>query len=93
MALGVNNVAIREEDGRLQVEVPQDGNRPVELLPLIELLPQLDPVTAVLGLTEDERPLLLDLTAEDVAHVLIAGDARRGQDDVATGIGLVVGVG
>jgi DNA segregation ATPase FtsK/SpoIIIE-like protein len=45
----------------------------------MSLLSELPPVTAVLGLAEDGRPVLLDFTEQDMTHILISGISGAGK--------------
>jgi S-DNA-T family DNA segregation ATPase FtsK/SpoIIIE len=49
---------------------------------LMRQVPNIPPVTACLGLTDDGRPLLLRLPSPDVAHVLIAGATGSGKTEL-----------
>ena len=52
---------------------------PVALLELLRYVPELPPATAVLGLTPEGQPVLLDLQQGDVTHVLICGQENAGK--------------
>ncbi len=52
---------------------------PVALLELLEYVPELPPATAVLGLTLEGQPVLLDLQQGDVTHVLVCGRENAGK--------------
>jgi S-DNA-T family DNA segregation ATPase FtsK/SpoIIIE len=86
LALGVASVRVSRQGGSMQLEVPRDDARPVQLLPLISRLAQrksglsqMPPGTAVLGLCDDGAPLLIRLPSPDVAHVLISGTTGSGK--------------
>ncbi|MCA9961652.1 MAG: hypothetical protein KC443_21585 [Anaerolineales bacterium] len=78
-ALGVPDVQMDERNGRFQVQVARPDAPPVPLLDLMPLIAELPPLTAVLGMAEDDRPLLLNLAEEGMTHILIAGDAGAGK--------------
>ncbi len=78
-SFGGSGVRFGQENGRFNVEVDRQEDVPVPLLDLLPLIDELPPVTAVMGLAEDERPVLLNFTEEDMTHILIAGDAGAGK--------------
>ncbi|RME60577.1 MAG: DUF87 domain-containing protein, partial [Caldilineae bacterium] len=83
LALGAREARIYRDGGDINVEIPNDRPAPVRLLPLSKRLTVIPPVTAVLGLDEQGVPLLLRLSAPDVAHVLIAGTTGSGKTALA----------
>jgi len=83
MALGTREARIYREGGEINVEIPRDNPAPVRLLPLCKRLTVVPPASAVLGMDEQGFPLLLRLTAPDVAHVLIAGTTGSGKTALA----------
>ena len=72
-------VSLSREDGQLRLDVSQPSLPPVSLLDLMSLLSDLPPVTAVLGLAEDGRPVLLDFTEQDITHILVSGLSGAGK--------------
>ena len=82
MALGADEVRVARDGEALAVEVPRVDPEPVRLLPLMQGLPAIPPLTACLGLADDGRPLLLRLPSPDVAHVLIAGMTGSGKTEL-----------
>ena len=72
-------VSLSREDGQLRLDVSQPSTPPVSLLDLMSLLSELPPVTAVLGLAEDGRPILLDFTEQDMSHILLSGVSGAGK--------------
>jgi len=86
LALGVPSCRIARDHGVVAVELPRSDPAPVALLPLCARLPHVPPCTAVLGLDDEGVPLLLTLSAADVAHVLIAGSTGSGKTALARGI-------
>jgi DNA segregation ATPase FtsK/SpoIIIE-like protein len=78
-ALRARDVHIEVADGRLSVEVWPRQSYPVDLLDLQASLDELGPLTAVLGLSEDERPVLLNFQSPELAHLLIAGGREAGK--------------
>jgi DNA segregation ATPase FtsK/SpoIIIE, S-DNA-T family len=79
LALGVANVDLRQENGRFHIQVARPEDPPVALLDLLEALTELEPATAVLGLAEDGRPVLLDFTGEQLPHILMVGETGAGK--------------
>ena len=80
LELGTREARIYRSGKEINVEVPREEPEPVRLLPLCERLAFVPPTTAVLGVEENGTPLLLRMSAPDVAHVLVAGDDGLRQD-------------
>jgi S-DNA-T family DNA segregation ATPase FtsK/SpoIIIE len=83
MALGKREARIYRKGSAIHVEVPRAKVEPVRLLPLCNQLAVMPPFTAVLGVEENGTPLLVRLTAPDVAHILIAGTTGSGKTALA----------
>lgn len=83
LALQEREARVVRVDGDLQVELRRDDAPLVRLLPLCRSLQPPPPVTAVLGVEPNGAPLLLRLSAPDVAHVLIAGTTGSGKTALA----------
>ncbi len=83
MALGTKEARIYRDGGEINVEIPVENPDPVRLLPLCKRLTVVPSAAAVLGMDEEGFPLLLRLTAPDVAHVLIAGTTGSGKTALA----------
>lgn len=83
MALGKRAARVYREGEAINIEVPRNKAEPVRLLPLCQRLATVPPITAILGLDPDGVPLLLRLTAPDVAHILIAGTTGSGKTALA----------
>lgn len=77
--LGASDVNITKYDDRLQIAIKQPDNHPVDLLDLMEALPDVSPMTATLGLDEENRPVLLNLLADDIVNILVAGGPEAGK--------------
>ena len=90
LALDVPELRIRRNAGRLHLQIPRDTSRPVSLLTLLEQPGQgkIPPATALLGLAENGRPLLLRFPSPDVAHVLVAGTTGSGKTVLLQSIAL-----
>lgn len=78
-ALGVPSVSWRRENGRLLLAVGQEEEPPVALLDLLTLTPDVPPLTAVLGLAENGRPVLLRFDEREVTHLLLSGVSGAGK--------------
>ena len=78
-ALDAPTVRVARQGATIAVEVPRDDPHPVRLLPLLQGLHTVPPVTAVLGIAEDGVPLLIRLPSPDVAHILVAGTTGSGK--------------
>jgi S-DNA-T family DNA segregation ATPase FtsK/SpoIIIE len=83
MALGKDEARVYRKGGAINVEVPRDKSEPVRLLTLCSKLTMIPAQTAVLGMDESGIPLLVRLTAPDVAHILIAGTTGSGKTALA----------
>ena len=57
-ALGVESIRFQNNAGDLQLQVIRPFEPAVPLLNLLALLPDVPPATAVLGLTEDGKPMV-----------------------------------
>lgn len=77
--LGVSEVAMKRHQGRWRLQLTAAPPPPVTLLPLLESLPALPPVTATLGLGEDGDPLVVHFAPDDVTHLVVAGGAAAGK--------------
>ena len=83
LALGKSEARVYRKDGAINVEIPRVKADPVRLLPLCNRLALIPPFTAVLGVEDNGTPLLVRLTAPDVAHILIAGTTGSGKTALA----------
>ncbi|MFN8487315.1 MAG: DNA translocase FtsK [Caldilineaceae bacterium] len=79
LALDKREARIYRQGDSINIEVPRAKAEPIRLLPLCSRLPNVPPVTAVLGVEQNGAPLLLRLPAPDVAHVLVAGTTGSGK--------------
>lgn len=77
--LGVSDISITSQDDRLRIDIKQPDNHPVDLLDLLDALPNISPMTATLGLDEENRPVLLNLLADDIVNILVAGGPEAGK--------------
>ncbi len=83
LALGKREARVYRKGGAINVEIPRTKMEPVRLLPLCSRLATVPAMAAVLGVEEDGTPLLVRLTAPDVAHILIAGTTGSGKTALA----------
>ncbi|MBK6328542.1 MAG: DNA translocase FtsK [Chloroflexi bacterium] len=87
-ALGVPDVAIRRADGRWQLDVAYKEEPPVALLDVLAMTPQIEPLTAVLGLSEDGRPVLVQFDARGMTHMMVSGMPGAGKTSLIRTIAL-----
>lgn len=78
-SLGGGKLHVSHESGRWQVRVQARDALPVSLAALQQLVPALPPITAVLGLSLEGQPVVLDLQQSDVSHVLVCGGENAGK--------------
>jgi len=78
-ALGVPDISVTRENGRLQVAVARPQDAPVTLLDVMAMKRDFPKETAVLGLSDQAKPVLLSLSRSDYAHVLISGATGAGK--------------
>ena len=83
IALGSPSARVYRKDGAIQVELPCQQQRVVQLLPLCQRLDHVPELTAILGLDQEGTPLLVRLCSPEVAHVLICGTTGSGKTALA----------
>lgn len=93
IALALNAPAARvsRTNGQINIEIPREDVRPLRLLAMLPtiradaamLQAMTTPGTTLLGMATDGVPLLLRVSAPDVAHVLIAGTTGSGKSEAA----------
>jgi len=90
LALNVPDVRINRQGGSIRVQIPRETPQPIYLPGLLEQYADnnVPPVTAILGLAENGRPLLLRLPSPDVAHVMVAGTTGSGKTALLKAIAL-----
>jgi S-DNA-T family DNA segregation ATPase FtsK/SpoIIIE len=83
LALGVPGVLIRRVDGAITIEIPRTDAQSVLFSQFMAGLNKA-PVThtALLGLSNEGRPLMLYFPSPNVAHVLIAGMTGSGKTEL-----------
>lgn len=77
--LAATSIAVTPQKDRLQIEVAQPAPEAVNLLDLLAVIPPLPPITAVLGWSDDDRPVVVDLLKPEAAHLLVAGNEGAGK--------------
>ncbi len=91
LALDAPAARVSRANGQINIEIPRQDTKPLRFLDLYAQL-QDDaflaqaitvPGTALLGMAADGVPLLLRVSAPDVAHVLIAGTTGSGKSQAA----------
>ncbi|MCG3139508.1 MAG: DNA translocase FtsK [Anaerolineae bacterium] len=91
LALDAPAARISRSNGQINIEIPRQDVQPLRLLDLCAqlqddgLMAQAMNVagTTLLGMAADGVPLLLRVSAPDVAHVLIAGTTGSGKSEAA----------
>lgn len=86
MTLGASAIRFTRGAGALMLEMPLPNPQPVHLLALVNDLPVLPPITAILGLSVEGEPYTLPLMAPQVTHVLIAGATGCGKTELLRSI-------
>jgi DNA segregation ATPase FtsK/SpoIIIE-like protein len=80
--IGVQDVRVVREAGELAIEVPFERATGLQLLPLMQALPRLQPLSAVAGMNHSGRPLLLELDRISSWHVLIRAPHGAGKSEL-----------
>lgn len=91
LALNAPAARITRANGQINIEIPRDDVQPLRFLELADTIQKNAPMlqelsvrgTTVLGMAVDGVPLLLRVSAPDVAHVLIAGTTGSGKSEAA----------
>ncbi|OGO19735.1 MAG: hypothetical protein A2Z14_00795 [Chloroflexi bacterium RBG_16_48_8] len=81
-AMGVYKVHVNEVEEGWVLDLPLEGEFSLRLLPLIEDLGNLLPLTAVLGITASGKPLLLNLRRKETWHLFAYGPASTGKSEL-----------
>jgi len=82
MALGAQEVRVARDGESLAVDVPRSDSDQVRLVDLLEGLPNIPPLTACLGVSDEGSPLLARLPSPDVTHILVAGTTGSGKTEL-----------
>lgn len=86
--MGVADVKMLRDNGRLRLLVKPLDDGSVPLLSLLPYFDEMSPVTAVLGISDDGAPILLDFCQDDIGHILISGGAEAGKSALMQSIAL-----
>lgn len=86
--LGAASVRIARQGASVEIEVPRLNPHQVRLMQLFPKLGDMPRQSAVLGLDNSGRPLILRLASPEVAHVLIAGTTGSGKTALARSMAL-----
>lgn len=79
LRLGTSRVRISRRGGQVRIEVPREDAKAVRLDRLCQQLSDVPRQSAVLGLDDEGKPLLLRFPSPEVAHVLVAGTTGSGK--------------
>ncbi len=78
LALRVDNLDMDVANGRVRIQVAQE-EAAVRLLDVMGMLAEMPPMTAVLGLSESDQPVVLQFDSASAPHLLIAGEPGAGK--------------
>lgn len=81
-AVGVADVQVSVQPQGLSIDVPLMPDRSLRMLPLLDALEDLEPLTALVGMSEQGRPLTLDLRRRDSRHLWIEGPSGSGKSEL-----------
>jgi S-DNA-T family DNA segregation ATPase FtsK/SpoIIIE len=88
LSLSAPSCRVVRDHGALSIEIPRDDPVKVPLLDICRRLGYAPACSALLGLDETGRPLLLNLPSPDVAHALICGTTGSGKTVLARSMAL-----
>lgn len=78
-ALGVGDVALTRDGNQWRLRVTRPDDPPVPLLQLLGTLDLIPSLTAVIGMADGGQPVLLNFSANNTSHVLLAGESGAGK--------------
>jgi DNA segregation ATPase FtsK/SpoIIIE-like protein len=81
-AMGVYKVQMDEQEDGWVLDLPQEKDLYLRLLPLIEEFRNLLPLTAVMGIAANGKPLFLNLRREETWHLLVYGPKYSGKSEL-----------
>jgi len=85
-ALGVPEVRLLRQNGTLRLAIMRNDPHPVDLLDLLDLLPECGGLSTALGLDHQGQPVILDLEQVDLHNVLVAGVSGAGKSSLMRSI-------
>lgn len=85
-ALGVPEVKLERHQGTLRLAVKRFDPHPVDLLDLLEYLPEVGGLSLALGLDHQGHPVLLNLNQADLKNILVAGVSGAGKSSLLRSI-------
>jgi DNA segregation ATPase FtsK/SpoIIIE-like protein len=80
--LGAADLQLEEDEAGWRLTVARDNNHPVDLLELLDAHPSLPKLTAVLGIAENGRPVLINFAEPEMSHILVVGQADAGKSSL-----------
>jgi DNA segregation ATPase FtsK/SpoIIIE-like protein len=78
-ALGVSDVRLNRENGRLRLSVGRSHPHTVDLLDLHAIAPVEEGVSVILGLDDEGRMIMLNLADENLGNILVSGTSAAGK--------------
>lgn len=90
--LGVADVEIGQTNGRWHLNIKRPEDPPVSFLDMLSFVPEVAPLTAVLGMSEEGAPILIEFSEKDIPHILITGDEKAGKSSLLRTIALSLAV-
>lgn len=90
--LGVAEVEIGQINGRWHLNIKRPEEPPVSFMDMLPLLSKLEPLTAVLGLSDEGAPILFRLSDHEIPHIFISGEDNAGKSSLLRTIALSLAV-
>ncbi|MGD2079098.1 MAG: FtsK/SpoIIIE domain-containing protein [Chloroflexota bacterium] len=85
-ALGVPEVRLERQNGALRLAVKRQEPHPVDLLDLLDLVPEASGLSLALGLDHQGQPVTLNLDQPDLRNILVAGISGAGKSSLMRSI-------
>lgn len=85
---GVSSMQFLRDGGGLRLQVERQQDVPVPLLELISSMDEIGVGTAVLGLDDENNPLLHDFSPDSLSHILVQGDEGAGKSAFLRTVGV-----
>jgi DNA segregation ATPase FtsK/SpoIIIE-like protein len=80
--IGVDDLRFDQTVEGITVDVPFQRAKGLRLLPLLHAMGALEAMSAVIGMTDDGHPLLLDFNLPQTWHVLVTAPAGAGKSEL-----------